>query len=83
MDILILISLIFCIRVADCTLISQSIIEKCTKGDSSEPTTGSGTTTCGKKFVIAITLRSGQVDFFNAASILHNYKLDFSFPGWN
>lgn len=61
MKILILISVIYCIEVADCTLISQSIIEECIKGDSSEPATGSGTT-CGKKIVVSVTLRSGQVE---------------------
>lgn len=62
MKILILISVIYCIGVADCTLISQSIIEECILDDSSEPSTDYGTT-CGKKIVVSVTLRSGQVKF--------------------
>ena len=46
---------------ADCGLISQSSITRCEWGNSQEPTTGKEEATCKKKFVISMTLKSGQV----------------------
>lgn len=43
-----------------CSLISQSVIEQCISGDPSEPKAKTGQT-CSKKFVVSMTLGSGQV----------------------
>lgn len=54
-----LLMLILLIELVECTLISKSILERCTDGPS-EPKGGNGKT-CAKKFVVSITLRSDQV----------------------
>lgn len=46
--------------VAEGSLISQSILQQCTTGSSSEPK-GKGKTNCKSKFVVSMTLRGGQV----------------------
>lgn len=47
---------------AESTLISQSVLQRCIVGDSSEPQAKDGHT-CAKKFVVSMTLRGGQVGF--------------------
>lgn len=52
--------LILLVELVDCTLISKSILERCITGSASEPKGGNGKT-CSKKFVVSVTLKSGQV----------------------
>ena len=47
------------IDLLECGLISKSIIEHCTK-DASEPKAKTGKP-CSRKFVVSVTLKSGQV----------------------
>ena len=47
---------------AHCSLISQSVIKQCTAGDPAEPKTNDGRD-CGKKFVVTMTLKGGQVAY--------------------
>lgn len=53
-------SLILFVETIEGGLISQSSIQSCDWGDSSEPTTKDGGG-CKEKFVVSMTLKSGQV----------------------
>ena len=64
--------LIHC-KLMQCSLISQSVIQQCTVGDSSEPKAEDGKT-CAKKFVVSVTLRGGQVYNYINCSYIHAVK---------
>ena len=54
---------LFVLSSLDAALISQSAIKRCEKNDNNEPVTNDGKV-CKKKFVVAMTLKGGQVAIY-------------------